>query len=810
MNRYSDQDIARKLASLETPEPPADLLERLYHDLPESFPGTGEAPPVTNPPAGTRRWWSPRWLAVAAMLLMVVGGGFLAFRVQERMVRSDMGFEVADADAQSLEKAASAPEPTVPDASRGMAAAAPSEGLKQELADGLEQIQESVANEAGAPVAMNAPPPALAPAPAPAAPPPAAVAKKVPGEQETSSLGPRSRSSSYALEPEQARRQAEAGSGTFSVGIQAEPLDRIVGPEPSAVGDETPAEERSQPYLAEARPSPAPARKVAPVSGARAEAAPEKPKVASPSPAAPDTAGRFEDAGADVDHQLESDKMLDRREVVVRREAPVVAPVVAPPSPPPSTGGTAEPNGQAYGDVFFDSAGTNPFIDTEDDPFSTFGLDVDTASYTVVRRYLRDGHLPPASAVRVEEMVNYFSYGDAPPRRGDFALYAEGGPAIFAQSPRYRLLRFHLQARHLAAAERRPSVLMLVVDVSGSMSREDRLATVRRSLALLVDRLEPGDRVGLVSFGSEARLLVEPTGDRERLRRAIERLVPDGSTNAEAGLVLAYETLAHYQRPGVLRRVILCSDGVANVGATDAEQILERVRREAEGGIELTTVGFGMGNYNDVLMERLADQGDGRYAYVDDLREARRVFVEELTGTLETVASDARVQVRFDRQMVERYRLLGYENRDMADELFRDDTADAGEIGAGHGVTALYEVKLARGVERLDEAHLATLHLRYRSTATGHFEEQAVPIGVEDLALSWQEESRALRLSTLVAEFAEILRGSYWAKNGDLREVFRRAQQVSAEFPGDTKVAELAALIGRAAELAEEGKRGGE
>ncbi|MCB1057017.1 MAG: von Willebrand factor type A domain-containing protein, partial [Acidobacteria bacterium] len=431
-------------------------------------------------------------------------------------------------------------------------------------------------------------------------------------------------------------------------------------------------------------------------------------------------------------------------------------------------------------------------------------------SYTVVRRYLRDGHLPPTSAVRVEEMVNYFSYGDAPPRRGDFALTAEGGPAIFAQTSRYRLLRFHLQARRLAPAERRPSVMMLVVDVSGSMQWENRLDTVRRSLAMLVDHLEPGDRIGLISFGATARLLVEPTADHDRLRSAIERLVTDGSTNAEAGLVMAYETLARYRQPGTTRRVILCSDGVANVGETDAERILERVHREAEGGIELTTVGFGMGNYNDALMEKLADQGDGRYAYVDDLREARRVFVEELTGTLETVASDARVQVEFDRQHVERYRLLGYENRDMKDELFRDDTADAGEIGSGHGVTALYEVKLERGVERLGAAHLATLRLRYRSTASGHFEEQEIPIDLEDLAPTWQDTSRALRLSTLVAEFAEILRGSYWAKGGDLHEVFRRAQQVSAEYPGDVRVAEFAALVGRAAELVDAGKKPGE
>lgn len=469
---------------------------------------------------------------------------------------------------------------------------------------------------------------------------------------------------------------------------------------------------------------------------------------------------------------------------------------------PPSTGGTAEPNDRPYGDVFFRAYGTHPFLDPAEDPLSTFALDVDTGSWGTVRRYLSDGHLPPPEAVRVEEVVNAFDYGDPAPDEGDFALLAEGSRSPFAGGPhaeRYHLVRFGLRARVVAPAERAPAVLTFVVDVSGSMARGDRLGLVRRALDLLLSELREDDRVGLVIYGSRGRVLLEPTGDLEAIRRALQGLAPGGSTNAEEGLGLGYELAREAFRQGGVNRVILCSDGVANVGATGAGSILERIGEEARRGIELTTVGFGMGNYNDVLMEQLADRGDGAYAYVDDLSEARRVFVEELTGTLQTVARDARVQVELDPDVVERYRLLGYENRDVPDERFRDDTVDAGEVGAGHGVTALYEVKLRP--EAAGDATAATLRLRYRSAATGEVEELELPVTAGELRRPWEEAPSSLRLASVAAELAEILRGSYWAKDGDLDELFRRAQAVSAQRPGDVRAAELAALVGRAAEL---------
>lgn len=471
-----------------------------------------------------------------------------------------------------------------------------------------------------------------------------------------------------------------------------------------------------------------------------------------------------------------------------------------------TTGGNAEPNDEPYGDNFFKSAGVNPFIDTEDDRFSTFGLDVDTGSFTVARRYLNDGRLPPGEAIRVEEFLNYFQYGDRPPVRGDFALRVEGAPSPFAQGDRYHLVRFGIRGREVEVRNRKPAVLTFVVDVSGSMNQENRLGLVKRSLGLLLDELRPSDKVGLVVYGDHARLLLEPTSDKGAVRRAIEELRPEGSTNAAAGLALGYDVASRHFRPGLVNRILLCSDGVANVGLTGADSILERIGREARRGIELTTLGFGMGNFNDVLMEQLANKGDGRYAYVDEIDEAERVLVEELTGTLQTIAKDAKAQVEFNPGVVARYRLLGYENRDIADERFRDDSVDAGEIGAGHTVTALYEIKLQPDAH--PRAELATLRLRYLDPETGKATEVEQAVRLADFATRWERSPASLRLATLVAEFAEILKGSYWAKDGDLREVLRRARQLEVDFPGDKKVRDFVGMVEKA--VSAQGRREGE
>ena len=463
---------------------------------------------------------------------------------------------------------------------------------------------------------------------------------------------------------------------------------------------------------------------------------------------------------------------------------------------------TDAPQPQEPQEVTFNAVPAHPFVETAKDRLSTFGLDVDTASYTVARRYLRDGHLPPRGAIRVEEFLNYFSYGDPPPAQGDFALRAEGAGSIFTQEPRTYLVRFNLRAREVKAEHRKPAVLIFVVDVSGSMGDENRLGLVKQSLGLLLDQLRKDDKVGLVVYGTDARVLLEPTSDREMIRAAVDNLIPEGSTNAEAGITLGYEVAGRNFRPGAINRILLCSDGLANQGATAAEPILARVQRETKRGIELTTLGVGMGGYNDALMEQLADKGNGRYAHLDDLDEARKVLVEELTGTLQTIAEDAKVQVEFFPAAVTRWRLIGYENRDIPDEKFRDNTVDAGEIGAGHSVTALYEVQLAPNADR--SGKIASLHLRYKVPVTGVLQETIHDLRASQLVADWKDASPGFRLASLVVEFAETLRGTSHAS--DFRKILRRAQRVVGEMadqPRAADVADFARLVAEAARLKE-------
>ena len=493
----------------------------------------------------------------------------------------------------------------------------------------------------------------------------------------------------------------------------------------------------------------------------------------------------------------------------------VVGGVPSPSSPPPAAEAPLrvspvdELSADRFRDNVFKAVGTNPLKETAEDALSTFGLDVDTASYTVAREFLRNGQLPDPASVRVEEFVNFFHYGDPAPARGEFALRAEGAPTPFAPAD-YRLLRFNLRARDVRTEKRPPTVLTFVVDVSGSMKQENRLELVKQSLDLLLGQLRPGDKVGLVVYGDDARVVLEPTDDREAVRQATQSLQAEGSTNAEAGLKVGYDLARRFFRNGGINRVILCSDGVANVGATGPDSILERIGREARRGIELTTLGVGMGNYNDVLMEQLADKGDGRYAYIDNLAEARRVLVDEVSGTLQTIAKDAKVQVEFDPKTVVRWRLLGYENRLLKHEQFRDNTVDAGEIGAGHSVTALYEVQLKPGVQSSQK--VATLRLRFRVPGMGEMRETAKELWVSDLAPSWEKASNGLRLASLVAELAEVLKNAPTAKDGNLDNVLSHSRKLLKELSASDQgpdVTEFARLAARAARLKRQGAPAG-
>ena len=363
-------------------------------------------------------------------------------------------------------------------------------------------------------------------------------------------------------------------------------------------------------------------------------------------------------------------------------------------------------------------------------------------------------------------------------------------------------MRVGLRGKVLTAAERKEAALVFVIDVSGSMARQNRLELVKKALGLLVEELRPTDDVGLVVYGSRGRVVLEPTSgeNKEAILAAISKLQPEGSTNAEEGLRLGYKMASQLVEPGRITRLILLSDGVANVGRTGSDSILKEVRRYADYDIPLSTIGFGMGNYNDVLMERLANDGDGNYAYVDTLSQARRIFVENLTGMLQVIAKDAKVQVDFDPNVVSRYRLLGYENRRIADRDFRNDSVDAGEVGAGHTVTALYEIKFHEGAQ----GRIATVSLRYQDPDTGEVQEISREFDRSELTTVFEQASPRFQLNAAVAEYAEILRESYWAQDSGLEQVKVLAQRVKGLLAGDPDVAEFAGLVDRAERIGPE------
>ena len=461
-------------------------------------------------------------------------------------------------------------------------------------------------------------------------------------------------------------------------------------------------------------------------------------------------------------------------------------------------GGSATVNDAPYDVTFFKHYGVNPFIDTEDDHLSTFAMDVDTASYTVARRFVQDGHLPDPDSVRVEEFVNFFDQGYEPPEDDAFAIHVEGSPSPFG-GDKHWLVRVGLQGKSVTAEERKDASLVFAIDVSGSMAREDRLGLVQRSLRLLVDQLRPTDEVGIVVYGSQGRVLLQPTsgGNKGAIMEAVNRVTPEGSTYVEEGLRMAYEMAVPRVQPGRITRVILLSDGVGNVGRTGSDSILEQIRSHVEEGVILTTVGFGMGNYNDILMERLANDGDGTYHYVDTLTQARRIFVENLTGTLQVIARDSKVQVDFNPEIVSRYRLLGYENRRVADQDFRNDSVDAGEVGADHSVTALYELKLRDSAD----GRIGTARVRYQDPDTHEVTETSRDLQRSELVSEFRQASARFQLAAVVAEYAEILRESYWAQDGSLERVISEARRVREALPEDTDVAEFVELATQANHL---------
>jgi Ca-activated chloride channel homolog len=341
----------------------------------------------------------------------------------------------------------------------------------------------------------------------------------------------------------------------------------------------------------------------------------------------------------------------------------------------------------------------NPFLSAVRTPLSTFSIDVDRASYSDVRRHLDSGHRPPRDAVRIEELLNYFRYDYAAPQDRSVPVHVTVETHAAPWQPSHRLVRIGMQAPRLPLADLPPANLVFLIDVSGSMGEPNKLPLVIKSLRLLTAELRAQDRVAIVVYAGAAGLVLPPTlgSDKARIFDALDRLQSGGSTNGGDGIRLAYQTAREHFLSNGANRVILATDGDFNVGTTSDSDLIQLIETERRSGVFLTVLGFGMGNTQHAKMEQLADKGNGQYAYIDDLAEAQKALVREMGGTLFTMAKDVKLQVEFNPARVRSYRLIGYENRLLRDEDFNDDTKDAGELGAGHSVTALYEVELTSG-----------------------------------------------------------------------------------------------------------------
>ncbi|KFN51549.1 hypothetical protein N790_14715 [Arenimonas malthae CC-JY-1] len=527
-------------------------------------------------------------------------------------------------------------------------------------------------------------------------------------------------------------------------------------------------------------------------------------------------------ADATLDSIEVTGSRVNAQEAARPRHAEVAAapPMVGMPAPlPPPPPAYAEPNTEKYAE-FED----NRVVRTAEQPVSTFSIDVDTGSYSNVRRMLSRGQLPPKDAVRVEEMINYFDYGYPGPanREQPFRVTTALAPAPW--DGKRVLMQVGIQGYDVERADIPPANLVFLVDTSGSMATPDKLPLLKESFRQLVPRLRAQDRVTLVVYAGSAGLVLPPTpGDRHgEILDALGRLEAGGSTNGGEGIDLAYAMARQAYLENGVNRIVLATDGDFNVGIYDSRALETKVEDGRKAGIALTTLGFGEGNYNEALAEKLADVGDGNHAYIDTLMEGRKVLVEEMSSTLLTIASDVKIQVEFNPAQVAEYRLVGYENRQLAREDFNNDQVDAGEIGAGHDVTALYELCLVgAGCESSDPLRyapataaapaggpeLAFLKLRYKQPGNERSVLMERPVTRRELQAQAPE---SLRFAAAVAAYADLLRGGRnmkgfgwdqvealardargddpWGYRGEFLRLVAQARSLSAVQPADAGV----------------------
>jgi Ca-activated chloride channel family protein len=420
-------------------------------------------------------------------------------------------------------------------------------------------------------------------------------------------------------------------------------------------------------------------------------------------------------------------------------------------------------------------------------PVSTFSIDVDTGAYANVRRFLNNGSLPPQDAVRVEELINYFDYEYATPNTRDTPFRVSTELSAAPWNSQALLMRIGIKGFEVAAQERPAANLVFLIDVSGSMDSPDKLPLLKNAFRMLTDQLTGRDRVSMVVYAGNSGVVLEPTpgNAKNQIQEALARLSAGGSTNGASGIQLAYKLAHDTFVKGGINRVVLATDGDFNVGTVDFEALVDIVERERATGVELTTLGFGTGNYNEQLMERLADAGNGNYAYIDTLSEARKVLVSQLSSTLYTIAKDVKIQVEFNPSEVLEYRLIGYENRMLAREDFNNDKVDAGEIGAGHRVTALYEVVPVGAKGRVDslrygaktepvagKGELANVRLRYKKPGSDASQLLEYPIRKDSIA---DRVSADFRFAASVAAFGQLLRGGKYMGNFSYADVTKLA-----------------------------------
>ncbi|OGS53377.1 MAG: hypothetical protein A3J40_11870 [Erythrobacter sp. RIFCSPHIGHO2_12_FULL_63_10] len=460
----------------------------------------------------------------------------------------------------------------------------------------------------------------------------------------------------------------------------------------------------------------------------------------------------------------------------------------------------------------YDGEDVSPVRLVVSEPVSTFSVDVDTGAYANARRFLMQGQLPPRDGVRTEEMVNYFRYDYPAPEGRSQPFTVTTDVAKTPWNKNTYLMRIGLRGYDLPRSERPPANLVFLLDVSGSMADPDKLPLVKSALAGLASELGKNDRVSIVVYAGAAGLVLEPTNDTRKIRAALDRLEAGGSTAGGAGLQLAYQIAEDNFIKGGVNRVILATDGDFNVGVSDRDALVEMIEARRDGGITLTTLGFGTGNYNEALMEQVADHGNGNYAYIDSALEAKKVLGDEMQSTLFTIAKDVKIQVEFNPAVISQYRLVGYENRALREEDFDNDKVDAGDIGAGHQVTAIYEIvptgasgwitprryegnKEDAAQRRLAEAAHVKLRYKLPDQSVSRLIESVVP--ASDLATA-QTPRGDFAFAASVAAFGQILRGDTLMKDFTFADVdalagkqsnfwrqeFLRLNQVAAAMKG--------------------------